>query len=292
MTDRIVRICRPDVTAATLSPTCPVAILISGGGFAAWTAKHPTTQFLLRYVPLVYSVLLPYHSHLSAVPCEGTAEEVSESVDEMYELVRPLVFHRYVLLLGYSMGGLYCSRLYPRLLPSIHPHSLVMLVGVALRLGDSGPLIERYWHDLIQHKPHSLIRTHSIHFPTTVRFINAACSQPDSPLFPSSDDRRALRDGEVCYVTGRDDMAYPLHVLRRSMAEEGWSSGNSGGAVQRVWEVDCGHFDYFDSVNWPSVLAALTEMVRLHGRADLLVPSPTSDTGANQRAGKAINSSL
>jgi len=290
MTERIVRIYRSDVTAATLSPTCPVAVLISGGGFAAWNAKHPTTQLLLRYVPVVYSILLPYHAHLSAMPCGGTPEEVSDSVDEMYELVRPLVFHRYVLLLGYSMGGLYCSRLYPRLLPAIHPHSLLLLVGVALRLGDSGPLIERYWQDLTVHKPQSLIRTHSTHFHNTIRFINAACSQPASPLFPSAEERRVLRQGEVYYVMGREDVAYPLDELRRTMAEEGWLSGS---AVQRVWEVECGHFDYFNAVNWPSVSAALTEIVRLHGRANWLPSSLTvSDTGANRGVGPAIKSSL
>ena len=284
MTDRVVRICRPDVTAAELSPSSPVAILISGGGFVAWNAKHPTAQFLLRYVPLVYSILLPYHGHLSAAPCKGTAEEVSDSVDEMCQLVQPLVFHRYVLFFGYSMGGLYCSRLYPRLQHCIHPQSMVLLVGVVLQLGDSGPLIEQYWNDLIRRKPQSLIRTHSVHYAATIRFINAACSQPTSPLFPSLDERRALRDGQVYYVMGRTDFAYPLDVLRRTMDGDGWASGGRDSAVQRVWEVECGHFDYFDSVNWPSVSAALTQIVRLHGRADLLSSSFAANEIAEIRA--------
>ena len=286
MTDRVLRICRPDVTAASLSASCPVAVLISGGGFTAWNARHPSTQLLLRYVPVVYSVLLPYHGHLSAVQCKGTPEEVSDSVDEMYELVRPLVFHRYVLFLGYSMGGLYCSRLYSRLLHCIQPQSLVLLVGVVLQLGDSGPLIERYWDELDKHKPDSLIRTHSVHYRNTIRFINTACAQPASPLFPAADDRRLLRDGQVYYVMGRDDVAYPLDVLRRTMAEEGWPSSGSGSAAQRVWEVECGHFDYFDRENWPAVSAALTDFVQLHGRADLLLPSHTPSGTA------ALHSSL
>ena len=241
---------------------------------------------------MVYSILLPYHGHLSALPCKGTSEEVNASVDEMYELIRPLVFHRYVLLLGYSMGGLYCSRLYPRILHCIHPLSMVLLVGVVLQLGDSGPLIERYWHDLAHNKPQSLIRTHSTHFPTTIRFINAACSQPASPLFPSREERRVLREGQVYYVMGTGDVAYPLDVLRRTMDEEGWPSGDSGNAVQRVWEVECGHFDYFSNDNWPAVSAALTEIVRLHGRADLFSSSAVTDTGAQQGAGATIKSSL
>ena len=291
MTDRVLRIYRAGVTSATLSAICPVAVLISGGGFAAWNAKHPTTQFLLRYVPVVYSVLLPYHGHLSAEPCNGSADEVSDSVDEMYELVRPLVFHRYVLLMGYSMGGLYCSRLYKRLLHGgCHPQSLVLLVGVALRLGDSGPLIERYWHDLARDKPQSLVRAHSAHYHNTIRFINAACAQPTSPLFPSADERQTLRQGHVYYVTGHNDLAYPLDVLRWTMAEEGWQAGV---AVQRVWEVECGHFNYFDGENWPTVRAMLDEIVRLHGRADLLLPAPAaSDVGAVKGTGKVIQSAL
>ena len=265
------RLLRPGTVAAELTASSPVAVLASGAGFNGWGAGHPTSRLLFDFVPVIYSLVLPYHGPLSSNPYQRTREEVVVSTEAVRALLSPLVASRYVLYLGYSMGSLYLLKLLA-VLPS-HPRSLLIAVGSALTLSaPAAAVIESWWLQHARDDAVRLTRSHGASYPTMIRFIVDTVARVDSALFSTEEEREdAVRKREVYWVTGDADLCFPAGELKAAVET---AEGQEGDERQRVWEVASTHFAYFSPGTWPVVEAAVREIIARHARRDLLQPHP------------------
>ena len=282
------RFLRPGFTASDLTSTCPVGVVAPGGGYQAWTQRAPVCRLLLDYAPVVYSLQLPYHGALSALPYHRTPAEVVASIDAVRALLSPLVAGRYTVYVGYSMGSLFLVRVLPHL-PS-HPCSPLIAIGSPLTLTDTAPRIAEYWRALAITDTPRLMRLHGPTYMTTVHFIIDCCGNRQSALVPSREEREeVVRRREVYWVSGDEDTSFPVQELLAAMREAGVGLEEGGDVEgvgqrqqqqqrwQRVWHVRADHFDFFKKETWPQVEQAIADILLRHAKLELLQPQGDGD---------------
>lgn len=103
------RFLRSDFPAANITSSTPIALLAHGGASLAWSIKNPVTRLAFRYTPIVYSLQLPYHGRDEpnlAIRGEfrGTDREMLSAIENVGQMLVPVVSQRYVIFLGYSLG--------------------------------------------------------------------------------------------------------------------------------------------------------------------------------------------
>ena len=280
------RFLREGTTAADVTSTSPVGVLAPGGGYQAWTERHPACRLLFDYVAVVYALQLPYHGPLSSLPYHRTPAEVSASIDAVRVLLSPLVRGRYCVYFGYSMGSLFLLKLLPHL-PS-HPSSPLIAIGSTLTLTRSAPGIADWWTSLAVTDAPRLTRLHGSTFPTTIAFIIDTCADTGSRLLMGREEREeVVRRREVFWVAGNEDAAFPLEELREAMTEAmgkecgggGEREGDAEGEAEekrerrrRVWVVPSDHHAYFNKETWPRVREAMVDIMQRHAKPELLQP--------------------
>lgn len=141
--------------AASCPADAPVVVLGHGGGSAHWARTHPLAQWALRLAPTVHSLQLPFHGSDAvrriglpfATDDERRSAVQAALVRRLHQLLEPLVRGRYVIFAAYSTSAICLLKLFRGLRDraAIHPHSMLLCIGSALRVGSTQPSIRQFW---------------------------------------------------------------------------------------------------------------------------------------------------
>jgi len=231
-----------------------ISVVAHGGGSSFFAKQHPLTKLAISYTSRVFTLLLPVHGQLSAMPAPAAAE----TLEVVFQILKPIAESRKVMFLAYSMGALCLIKVWKRLFPVCHPQTCGIFIGAALDLGASSAIISAYWQpsNMSQGARGKLmLDTHGQDFVKTVSYVGTLTSTLSSGLFVDSDEREALlrRESRVFFVQGTSDQPFPVDDCFTAVMTKAQ-------AARRLRLVETDHFLYF-STGWTNTQAAVRSLV-------------------------------
>jgi len=236
----------------------PIAVIAHGGATLNWNDRAPVTKLLFQHVPIIHSLLLPWHgrNNNNLEYNDGNFDLISAVVDEIRELLAHIVKARRVIFIGMSMGGLILIKTFSSLYHSMQPTSICIGIGTALTLGSSGKLVEMYWRAILEDLENSpdLSKVHSDP-RSMLKFIIDGAANPISPLYHNQKQLELLKISDafkrIFFVHGSHDSAFPLSELKEIVNQKN---------IRVIADLD--HFDYMKRENWRNVERALNEIIQ------------------------------
>eukprot|EP01116_Phalansterium_solitarium_P007835 TRINITY_DN20814_c0_g1_i1.p1 TRINITY_DN20814_c0_g1~~TRINITY_DN20814_c0_g1_i1.p1 ORF type:complete len:287 (-),score=25.53 TRINITY_DN20814_c0_g1_i1:78-845(-) len=223
-----------------------IAVCAHGGGGSMFGENHPVVQLLLSTVANeVCSVELPGHGSNAVdtpVPADVAAEQI-------FQAVGPVVRDRQAVFVGYSVGGIFLMKLWPRLRELMQRDSVGVFVGSGLRSNLGWPLINNFWQPeayVARNKALAMEKLHGPGWKATIESVRL-WNKPDSAAFSTASELHALfsPDEHVFLVLGDADQPFPL--------EDNLFCMDTDTAARKVVVVPSDHFRY---VTVPQVLVA------------------------------------
>ncbi len=187
-----------------------VAVVVHGSTQVHYDDRHPLVRLLKKHVSTVYSLDLPGHGSMS----KQLPKNVSEATNIFFEMIRPVVENKRLLIVGFSMGGIFTIKKW-RQLKEVTEQLVGIMIGVGLFISDTQLAQIRLFfserHYRISGWVKRMEEMHGSHWKELVYTIGSWFDPnfPDNALF-RDEEREMIVDEPLFFVIGNRDQAFSL----------------------------------------------------------------------------------
>lgn len=227
------------------------AVIAHGSTQFRTDLEQPLGRFVSRYVQIVYLVDLPGHGNLQLT--QPTVTSLDAALQQMKEQLLPLISHKKVFYIGYSLGGLLGVKLI-EFLDTKSIDFIGFFIGTGLRITKKSSkkiqmfFSEEYfksagWIKLIE-------QHHGKYWQFLLQSLNEWLSDK-SDIVLQPEKFQLLKTKIVYFVLGDRDQPFALEDLTYAGISE-----------QQIIKISCDHFGYFHpKIGWPMLKSSLQEII-------------------------------
>lgn len=187
-----------------------VCLIAHGSTQIHYDENHLLVRALKKYVHKIYTVDLPGHGSLrSSLP-----SDVQGAVDLFYETALPAISGKKVILLGFSMGGIFSIKAWKRLKQATQT-IIGIMIGVGLYMSDAQLAQIRMFFTERHYRISGWVRRmEDFHGPDWKRLVEIIGkwfdpSFPQNALF-SKEEREMVVSEQIFFIIGNRDQAFSL----------------------------------------------------------------------------------